>query len=67
MHSKYLNFQIILAIYSQTSINFLAVFLSKVLLAFFLKNKDFSVWFCHTSVCFPVLCLVTTKIWSNGH
>ena len=22
---------------------------------------------CHTSVCFSVLCLVTTKIWSNGH
>ena len=22
---------------------------------------------CHTSVCSSVLCLVTTKIWSNGH
>ena len=23
--------------------------------------------FCHASVCSSVLCLVTTKIWSNGH
>ena len=24
-------------------------------------------WSCHTSVCSSVLCLITTKIWSNGH
>ena len=24
-------------------------------------------WTCHTSICSLVLCLVTTKIWSNGH
>ena len=24
-------------------------------------------WKCHASVCSSVLCLVTTKIWSNGH
>ena len=37
------------------------IYLSSVLLDIYVSCV------CHASVCSSVLCLVTTKIWSNGH